>query len=72
MAEHPHRDWSISTQSTEQGFIFRCQKQGTITKAYGYFQSEAEAILAGMVWIDQQKLPDHLDGILYDNDEPED
>ncbi|MEN9231759.1 MAG: hypothetical protein Q6L68_12720 [Thermostichus sp. DG02_5_bins_236] len=71
MAEHPHRDWSISTQATDQGFIFRCQKQETTTKAYGYFQSEAEAILAGMIWIDQQHLPDHMDGILYDNEEPE-
>jgi hypothetical protein len=41
------------------------------TKAYGYFQNEAEAILAGMVWIDRQQLPDHLDGLLFDNEEPE-
>ncbi len=80
MAEHTHRDWSISTQATDKGFIFRCQSRqqdGVLepeatSKAYGYFQDEAEAILAGMVWIDHQQLPDHMDGILFDNEEPED
>jgi uncharacterized protein involved in type VI secretion and phage assembly len=79
MAEHIHRNWSITTQATEKGFIFRCrllQQDGSCepeigAKAYGYFQNEAEAILAGMVWIDQQQLPDHLDGLLFDNEEPE-
>ena len=79
MAEHIHRNWSITTQATDKGFIFCCRllqedgsyDAGTPAKAYGYFQNEAEAILAGMVWIDRQQLPDHLDGLLFDNEEPE-
>ncbi len=77
MAEHIHRNWRITTQTTDKGFIFCCQRlrqDGSVepaAKAYGYFQNEAEAILAGMVWIDRQQLPDHLDGLLFDNEEPE-
>jgi hypothetical protein len=53
MAEKTHRDWIITTHSTDQGFVFTCCREAISSKTYGYYPSEEEAMLAAMIWIDQ-------------------